>query len=173
MVINEDSMGRKVLVINVMARLFMDPLNDPIEAIENIIENYKIGESVSAIVIDVHGEATSEKMAIGHAFDGRVSFIVGTHTHVPTADAQIFEKGTAYQSDAGMCGDYDSVIGGEKNGWVSRFKHKMPTGRINVSAGLSTLCGVIVNINDATGLAVNIEPIIIGPHLINRIPEKI
>ena len=173
MVINQDSMGRKVLVINVMARLFMDPLNDPIEAIENIIENYKIGESVSAIVIDVHGEATSEKMAIGHAFDGRVSFIVGTHTHVPTADAQILEKGTAYQSDAGMCGDYDSVIGGEKNGWVSRFKHKMPTGRINVSAGLSTLCGVIVNINDATGLAVNIEPIIIGPHLINRIPEKI
>ena len=114
-----------------------------------------------------------KKWLIGHAFDGRVSFIVGTHTHVPTADAQIFEKGTAYQSDAGMCGDYDSVIGGEKNGWVSRFKHKMPTGRINVSAGLSTLCGVIVNINDATGLAVNIEPIIIGPHLINRIPEKI
>ena len=144
------------------------------ESVEKLLnDNYKIGENVSAIVIDVHGEATSEKMAIGHAFDGRVSFIVGTHTHVPTADSQILEKGTAYQSDAGMCGDYDSVIGGEKNGWVSRFKHKMPTGRINVSDGLSTLCGVIVNINDATGLAINIEPIIIGPHLINRIPEKI
>jgi len=173
LVIYQDSMNRKVLVINVMTRLFMDPLNDPIEAIENILNNYKIRENVSAIVIDVHGEATSEKMAIGHTFDGKVSFIVGTHTHVPTLDAQIFEKGTAYQSDAGMCGDYDSVIGGEKAGWVSRFKNKMPVGRINVSSGESTLCGVIVNINDVTGMAINIEPIIIGPHLINRIPEKI
>ena len=172
-VIYKDLMNRNILVINVMARLFMDPLNDPIESIDNIIRDYKIGEEVNAIVIDVHGEATSEKMAIGHAFDGKVSFIVGTHTHVPTLDAQILKNGTAYQSDAGMCGDYDSVIGGEKEGWVSRFKNKMPVGRINVSSGVATLCGVYVNINDTTGLAVNIEPIIIGPRLINRVPKKI
>ena len=172
-VVYEDAMKRKVLVINVMARLFMDPLNDPIETIYNVTKNYKIGENVSAIVIDVHGEASSEKMAIGHTFDGEVSFIVGTHTHVPTLDAQILEHGSAFQSDAGMCGDYNSVIGGEKEGWVARFKHKMPTGRINVSSGEGTLCGVFVNINDSNGLANNIEPVIIGPHLINRFPEKI
>ena len=172
-VIYKDAMDRKVLVINVMARLFMDPLNDPIETIYNILDNYKIGENVSAIIIDVHGEASSEKMAIGHTFDGIVSFIVGTHTHIPTLDAQILEKGTAFQSDAGMCGDYDSVIGGEKEGWVARFKHKMPTGRINVSSGEATLCGVFVCVNDTDGMAVHIEPIIKGPHLINRYPEKI
>lgn len=172
-VIYKDAMDRKVLVINVMARLFMDPLNDPIETIYNILDNYKIGENVSAIIIDVHGEASSEKMAIGHTFDGIVSFIIGTHTHIPTLDAQILENGTAFQSDAGMCGDYDSVIGGEKEGWVARFKHKMPTGRINVSSGEATLCGVFVCINDTDGMAVHIEPIIKGPHLINRYPEKI
>ena len=105
--------------------------------------------------------------------DGIVSFIIGTHTHIPTLDAQILENGTAFQSDAGMCGDYDSVIGGEKEGWVARFKHKMPTGRINVSSGEATLCGVFVCINDTDGMAVHIEPIIKGPHLINRYPEKI
>ena len=172
-VIYKDAMDRKVLVINVMARLFMDPLNDPIETIYSILDNYKIGENVSAIIIDVHGEASSEKMAIGHTFDGIVSFIIGTHTHIPTLDAQILENGTAFQSDAGMCGDYDSVIGGEKEGWVARFKHKMPTGRINVSSGEATLCGVFVCINDTDGMAVHIEPIIKGPHLINRYPEKI
>jgi len=172
-VIYKDAMDRKVLVINVMARLFMDPLNDPIETIYNILDNYKIGENVSAIIVDVHGEASSEKMAIGHTFDGTVSFIIGTHTHIPTLDAQILENGTAFQSDAGMCGDYDSVIGGEKEGWVARFKHKMPTGRINVSSGEATLCGVFVCINDTDGMAVHIEPIIKGPHLINRYPEKI
>ncbi len=172
-VVYEDSMKRKVLVINVMARLFMDPLNDPIETIFNILENYKIGENISAIIIDVHGEASSEKMAIGHTFDGQVSLVIGTHTHIPTLDAQILEKGTAFQSDAGMCGDYNSVIGGEKEGWVARFRHKMPTGRINVSSGEATLCGAYIKINDSDGMANSIEPIIIGPHLINRFPEKI
>ena len=111
-------------------------------------------------------------MAIGHAFDGRVSFVVGTHTHVPTLDAHIMEKGTAFQSDAGMCGDYNSVIGGEKNGWVARFKNKMPTGRINASKGEATLSGILVSIDDKYGLADKIEPIIIGPLLINRMPMK-
>ncbi len=166
-----DSLNRNLIIINVMGRVFMDPLNDPIESIENIIKNYVLGENIQAIIIDVHGEASSEKMAIGHAFDGRVSFIVGTHTHVPTLDAHIMEKGTAFQSDAGMCGDYNSVIGGEKNGWVARFKNKMPTGRINASNGEATLCGVIVKIDDKYGLAKKIEPIIIGPLLINRKPN--
>ena len=165
-----DSLNRNIIVINVMGRLFMDPLNDPIETIENAIKYYNLGENIHAIIIDLHGEASSEKMAIGHAFDGRVSFVVGTHTHVPTLDSQIMEKGTAFQSDAGMCGDYNSVIGGEKNGWVSRFKSKMPTGRINASKGEGTLCGVFVSIDDKYGLAEYIEPVVIGPRLINRMP---
>ena len=166
--------GKKVLVAQALGQVFMKkPFDDPFSALDTALKNAPLGGMADAVIVDFHAEATSEKVAIGHWLDGRASLVVGTHTHIPTADAQILPKGTAHQSDAGMCGDYDSVIGGEKNGWVSRFKHKMPTGRINVSAGLSTLCGVIVNINDATGLAVNIEPIIIGPHLINRIPEKI
>ena len=168
-----DSLNRNIIVINVMGRLFMDPLNDPIETIENAIKDYNLGENIHAIIIDVHGEASSEKMAIGHAFDGRVSFVVGTHTHVPTLDSHIMEKGTAFQSDAGMCGDYNSVIGGDKNGWVSRFKSKMPTGRINASKGEGTLCGVFVSIDDKYGLAEYIEPVVIGPRLINRMPMSI
>ncbi|MBF87325.1 MAG: TIGR00282 family metallophosphoesterase [Pelagibacterales bacterium] len=167
-----DALERSIIVLNVMGRLFMDPLNDPIETIENAIKDYNLGENIQAIIIDVHGEASSEKMAIAHAFDGRVSFVVGTHTHVPTLDAHIMEKGTAFQSDAGMCGDYNSVIGGEKNGWVARFKSKMPTGRINASKGEATLSGVLVSIDDKYGLADKIEPIIIGPLLINRMPMK-
>jgi len=168
----ENSLGKKILVINVMGRLFMDPLNDPVESIENIISKYDLGLEVDAIIVDIHGEATSEKMSIGHIFDGRVSLIIGTHTHVPTSDTQILPGGTGYQSDAGMCGDYDSVIGGEKNGWQERFKSKMPVGRIGASEGEGTLCGLFLETDVKTGLAKNIEPVIIGPRLINRIPKK-
>ena len=168
----EDSFGRKLLVINVMGRLFMDPLNDPIEAIEKIIEGINLGANINAIVVDVHGEATSEKMSIGHILDGRVSLVVGTHTHIPTSDTQILPGGTGYQSDAGMCGDYDSVIGGEKNGWKERFRSKMPSGRIGASEGEGTLCGIFLKTDERTGLAQNLEPIIIGPRLINRGPIK-
>jgi len=170
-VLHKDSLNRNILIINIMGRVFMDPLNDPIETINNIIKHHILGETVHGIIIDIHGEASSEKMAIGHAFDGKVSFMVGTHTHIPTLDAHIMENGTAFQSDAGMCGDYDSVIGGEKEGWVARFKNKMPTGRIHASSGEATLCGIFVEINDKSGLANKIEPIIIGPLLINRIPK--
>ena len=131
-----------------------------------------MGLEVDAIIVDIHGEATSEKMSIGHIFDGRVSLIIGTHTHVPTSDTQILPGGTGYQSDAGMCGDYDSVIGGEKNGWQERFKSKMPVGRIGASEGEGTLCGLFLETDVKTGLAKNIEPVIIGPRLINRIPKK-
>ena len=168
----EDSFGRKLLVINVMGRLFMDPLNDPIEAIEKTIEGINLGANINAIVVDVHGEATSEKMSIGHILDGRVSLVVGTHTHIPTSDTQILPGGTGYQSDAGMCGDYDSVIGGEKNGWKERFRSKMPSGRIGASEGEGTLCGIFLKTDERTGLAQNLEPIIIGPRLINRGPIK-
>ncbi|PPR29810.1 MAG: hypothetical protein CFH31_00241 [Alphaproteobacteria bacterium MarineAlpha9_Bin1] len=168
----KDSLGRKLLVINVMGRLFMDPLDDPIESIEKIISKYRLGIEVNGIIVDIHGEATSEKMSIGHIFDGRVSLIIGTHTHVPTSDTQILPGGTGYQSDAGMCGDYDSVIGGEKNGWQEKFKRKMPVGRIEASEGEGTLCGLFLEVDIKTGLAKNLKPVIIGPRLINRVPTK-
>jgi metallophosphoesterase (TIGR00282 family) len=109
-----DPRGRKVLVLHAMTRLFMDPLDDPFACMTALLEQNRLGGTVSAIVVDFHGEATSEKMAMGHFLDGRVSLVVGTHTHVPTADAQVLPGGTAYQSDIGMCGDYDSVIGMKK-----------------------------------------------------------
>ena len=165
-VIYEDAMKRKVLVINVMGRLFMDPLNDPIETIYSITKNYKMGENVSAIVIDVHGEASSEKMAIGHAFDGEVSFIVGTHTHIPTMDAQILEHGSAFQSDAGMCGDYNSVIGMNKNNSLNKFLKKESTKHFPAT-GSATLSGVIVEADKENGLAKNIENFIYGGDLKN------
>ena len=119
--------GRKVMLLNVMGRLFMDPLDDPFACVERELARHTLGGSVQAIVLDVHAEATSEKMAMGHFVDGRVSLCVGTHTHVPTADTMILPGGTAYQSDAGMCGDYDSVIGMDKAAPIKRF-----TGRLRV-----------------------------------------
>src|SRR5690606_17503698 len=111
----ETAKGERVLVINAMGRAFMDPPDDPFAAIEREIGACPLGEAADAISVDVHGEATSEKMAMGHFCDGRASLVVGTHSHVPTADAQILPGGTAYQTDAGMCGDYNSVIGMEKD----------------------------------------------------------
>ena len=108
--------GRRALVINAMGRLYMDALDDPFRATAELLSRYKLGASVQAIVADFHAEATSEKLAYGHSFDGTMSLVVGTHTHVPTSDHQILPGGTAYQSDAGMCGDYDSVIGMSKQG---------------------------------------------------------
>lgn len=158
--------GRKVMVIQIMGRLFMDPLDDPFAAIEKELSKVRMGPGgVDAIIVDVHGEATSEKMACGHCFDGRVSLVVGSHTHVPTADAQILPKGTAYQSDAGMCGDYDSVIGMKKDGAIARFVRKMPGERMMPSDGDGTICGVMVETNDQTGLALRIAPLRLGPRL--------
>ena len=162
-----DKQGRKILTLNVMGRLFMDPLNDPVIAIQKILKKYKLGENINAIVVDIHGEASSEKMIIGHILDGKVSLVVGTHTHIPTADSQILPKGTAYQTDAGMCGDYDSVIGGNKERWIERFLNKIPTGRIPSAEGEGTLCGTIIETNENTGLAVKIDPIILGKNLKN------
>jgi metallophosphoesterase (TIGR00282 family) len=157
--------GRRVLVVNLMARLFMDALDDPFAAIERQLADLAMPRDVDAIVLDFHGEASSEKMAMGHHLDGRVTLVVGTHTHVPTADLQILPHGTAYQTDAGMCGDYDSVIGMQKEAPVARFLRKMPGDRLTPAEGIPTLCGVFVETDDATGLAVRAEPLRLGGRL--------
>jgi metallophosphoesterase (TIGR00282 family) len=165
--------GKKVLVANIMARLFMDPLDDPFQAAEQLLRAHKLGGNVDAILIDFHGEATSEKMAMGHFLDGRVSIVVGTHTHVPTADHMILPGGTAYQTDAGMCGDYDSVIGMEKGTPIARFTKKMPTERLSAAMGPGTLCGIYVETDDETGLAKMIEPVRIGGRLSQVLPKAV
>ena len=144
-----------------MGRLFMDPLDDPFKLIDEILDSNPIGKNNDAIVIDFHGEATSEKVAMGHFCDGRASLVVGTHTHIPTSDYQILPSGTAYQSDAGMCGDYDSVIGMEKTEPMRRFLEKTPGNRFNPAQGEPTLCGVIIE-TEKNGLSKSIEPIRLG-----------
>ncbi|MGP1257030.1 MAG: TIGR00282 family metallophosphoesterase [Kiloniellales bacterium] len=163
--------GRKVLLINVMGRLFMDPLDDPFAAVERELTRHTLGATADFILVDVHAEASSEKMAMSHVLDGRVSLVVGTHTHVPTADAMILEGGTAYQTDAGMCGDYDSVIGVQKTGSILRFTKKLPTERMQPADGPATLCGVFVETDDRTGLARRIEPVRVGGKLKQALPE--
>src|SRR5438874_8893308 len=158
--------GRRVLVINVMGRVMIEPmLNDPFPALMRELELCPLREGCDAILIDLHAEATSEKMALAHYFDGRASLIVGTHTHVPTADHQILKGGTAYMSDAGMCGDYDSVIGMAKEEPINRFLHKLPVERLKPAEGEATISGVAVETDDQTGLARKIAPIRIGGRL--------
>lgn len=163
---------KQVLVINVMLQLFMETLDDPFRAVEAALAACPLGEVADAIIVDIHGEATSEKMAMGHFCDGRASLVVGTHTHVPTADAQILPEGTAYQTDAGMCGDYDSVIGMEKDEPVQRFTTKLRGGRFVPAQGAPTLCGVYVETDDQTGLATHIEPIRMGGRLAQHLPSR-
>ena len=166
----ETARGHKIVVVNVMCRLFMDALDDPFARLEAILAQYKLRANTTAIVVDFHGEATSEKMAFGHCADGRVSAVLCTHTHVPTADHQILPGGTAYISDAGMCGDYDSVIGMEKGPSVRRFVTKIPTEKPKPAEGEATLCGVFVVIDDETGLARRIEPVRVGGRLAEQVP---
>lgn len=162
--------GRKALVLNAMGRLFMDPLDCPFRLSAVELANYKLGASVQAIVVDFHAEASSEKMAYAHSFDGQVSLVVGTHTHCPSADHQILPGGTAFQSDAGMCGDYDSVIGMAKDGAAIRFWRKMPGDRLQPAEGEATVCGLLVTTDDTTGLATAIHPVRIGGRLSQSIP---
>lgn len=163
--------GKEVLVVQVMCRLFMDPLDDPFASVEVALADHRLGESVDAIVVDVHGEATSEKTALGQRLAGRVSLVVGSHSHVPTADSRILGAGTAYQTDAGMCGDYDSVIGMEKEEAIARFETKMRRGRLKPALGMGTLCGVFAEIDDATGLARKVAPVRLGGCLSETMPE--
>jgi metallophosphoesterase (TIGR00282 family) len=162
--------GKKVMVMNLMGRLFMDSLDDPFQAADNLFEKYNLSQGIDAIIVDMHAETTSEKMAMGHHCDGRASVVVGTHTHVPTADAQVLLGGTAYQTDMGMCGDYNSVIGMRKEEALARFTKKVPAGRLEPMEGEATLCGVFVETNDATGLAQSVEPIRIGGRLREAFP---
>ena len=163
--------GRKTVVLNAMGRLFMDPLDCPFRATAVELARYKLGHSVQAIIIDLHAEASSEKMAFAHSFDGQVSLVVGTHTHCPSADHQILPNGTAFQSDAGMCGDYDSVIGMTKEIAATRFWKKMPGERLQPAEGPATICGLLLITNDQTGLATHIEPIRTGGRLSQTIPS--
>jgi 2',3'-cyclic-nucleotide 2'-phosphodiesterase len=160
-----------VLVVNLMGRLFMEPLDDPFARLEAVLARYPLGGGAGAIVVDFHAEATSEKMALGHFADGRVSAVLCTHTHVPTADAQILPGGTAYLSDAGMCGDYDSVIGLQKEPVVRRFVTKVPGDKAKPAEGEGTLCGVFVAIDDTCGLASRIEPVRVGGRLAPHLPR--
>ena len=165
-----DVAGGRLLVINAMARLFMDPLDDPFAAIERELDACKLGRDADTILIDFHGEATSEKMAMAHFVDGRASLVVGTHTHVPTADHQILDGGTAYMSDAGMCGDYNSVIGMAIEEPLQRFTRKVSLGRMTPADGEGTVCGVFVETGPG-GLAKRIAPVRVGPRLEASVPE--
>ncbi len=164
--------GQKILIVNALGRVFIDPVDDPFSALAGVLETYKMGRNIDAIFLDFHGEATSEKMAMGHFLDGKISAVVGSHTHVPTADAQVLPGGTALQCDAGMCGDYNSVIGADKDVPLYRFTRKMPhMDRRTPAKGDGTVCGTLVETDDNTGLAKNIAPVIAGPHLKNTLPD--
>jgi metallophosphoesterase (TIGR00282 family) len=160
----ETQSGARVLVVNVMGRVFLDPMDDPFAAVEREISACPLGAAADAIFVDVHAEATSEKQAFGHYLDGRVSLVVGTHTHTPTADHRVLPGGTAYLSDSGMCGDYDSVIGMQKHEPIRRLIQKTPGSRWEVATGPGTLCGVAVE-TGPDGLATQVAAVRIGPHL--------
>ena len=162
--------GRRVLVMNVLLRLYMQPLDDPFASVEKQLEACPLGEAVDAIIVDMHGEATSEKYAMGHFCDGRASLVVGTHTHVPTSDHHILKNGTAYQTDAGMYGDYDSVIGMDKEEPMRRFTTQMRTTRFTPASGTGTVSGVFVETDDGTGLATIVAPIRIDGVLSEALP---
>lgn len=151
--------GAEVLVLNVMGRIFMDPLDDPFQAVDREVSACVLKRGADAIFIDIHAEATSEKQAMAAAFDGRVTAVIGTHTHVPTADARVMPGGTAFMTDAGMCGDYDSIIGMEKSEPVRRFTTRIPSGRFTPALGQATICGALIETDDRTGLALSIVPI--------------
>ena len=161
----ETHKGARVLVVNVMGRIYMDAMDDPFAAAERELSACPLGEAADAVIVDVHAEATSEKQAFGGFLDGRASLVVGTHTHAPTADHRILPGGTAYLSDAGMCGDYDSVLGMQKDEPLRRFLQKTPGSRLEAAQGEGTLCGVAVETDDATGLATLVAPVRFGPHL--------
>ena len=160
------SNNSKIGVLNLIGNVFMKKSNDVFEIANQFLNKFKLKEDFDFLVVDFHGEITSEKNAIGHYFDGKASLVVGTHTHIPTNDARILQNGTAYQTDAGMCGDYDSVIGMNKNNSLNRFMKKDSVKHFPAN-GDSTLCGVIVECNIETGLADKVESYIFGEQLKN------
>jgi calcineurin-like phosphoesterase len=148
-----------------MGRIFMDPLDDPFAAVDREISACPLRQTADAIIVDIHGEATSEKQAMGHFCDGRVSLVVGTHTHAPTADHQILPNGTAFVSDVGMSGDYNSVIGMDKDEPLTRFLRKIPGARFEPATGEATLCALAVETDDASGLALRVGAVRLGGRL--------
>jgi len=163
--------GQQVLVVNPIGRVFMEALDDPFAAIERELGACPLGVGCDAIVIDMHAEASSEKMAMAHFVDGRASVVVGSHTHTPTADAQILPGGTAYQTDAGMTGDYDSVVGMDKEEPLRRFLRKTPGARYEPAAGEATFCAVAAEIGE-DGLAAMIAPVRLGGRLREEWPRE-
>ena len=163
--------GRFVLVANVILRLFMDTSDDPFAAMDRLVEECPLGYGADFIFIDMHGEATSEKLALGHFLDGRVSAIVGTHTHVPTADHMILAGKTAYMTDAGMCGSYEGVIGMQKEAPIERFLSKWERPRLEVAEGPATVSGLLIESDDATGLAARVAPVRLGGLLSEAYPD--
>ena len=161
--------NKKVAVINLMGNIFMKKSDDVFEAAKKFIENVKLKKDADFIIVDIHGEITSEKMAMGYLFDGKVTMLVGTHTHVPTSDHRIMEKGTAYQTDIGMCGDYNSVIGMNRDNSLKKFFKDPSATKHYPALGEATISGLMVVADDKTGLANKVEPIVLGALLENRI----
>ena len=166
--IYETSNNLKIGVLNLMGNVFMKKCEDVFETSKKFLKNYQLKEDYDLLIVDFHGEITSEKNAIGHFFDGKATLVVGTHTHIPTNDARVLKNGTAYQTDAGMCGDYDSVIGMNKENSINRFLKKNSTKHFPAK-GEATLSGVIIDCDINTGLAKNIESYIFGGRLKNTL----
>ena len=165
----ETAKGERVLVMSIMGRIFMDAMDDPFAAVEKELAACPMGLGCDVAILDIHAETTSEKQAMAHFVDGRVSMAVGSHTHCPTADYQILTHGSAFQSDAGMTGDYDSVIGMDKEEPIRRFTRKVPGGRFEPAEGVATLCGLFVE-TGGDGLARRVEPVRIGGKLAQAVP---
>jgi 2',3'-cyclic-nucleotide 2'-phosphodiesterase len=162
--------GARVLVVNVMGRIFMDPLDDPFAAVDREVSACALRSGTDAIVIDMHAETTSEKQSMGHFCDGRTSIVVGTHTHAPTADLRIMPGGTAFMTDVGMTGDYDSVIGMAKDEPLQRFLRRIPSSRFEPASGPATLCAMAVETDPASGLATRAGAVRIGGRLEPTMP---
>ena len=161
--------NKKVAVINLMGNVFMKKAEDVFQEAKKFIKNVKLKKDADFIIVDMHGEITSEKMAMAYLFDGKATMVVGTHTHVPTSDHMILEKGTAYQTDVGMCGDYKSVIGMNRDNSLKKFLKDPSAKRHYPALGEATISGIMVSADDNTGLAKKVEPIILGKYLENRI----
>ena len=154
--------NKKVAVLNLMGNIFMKKCEDVFESAKKFIQIVKLKREADFIIVDLHGEITSEKMAMGYFFDGKATMVVGTHTHVPTSDHRILEKGTAYQTDIGMCGDYNSVIGMNRDNSLKKFFKDSTAKKHYPALGEATISGLMVKADDDTGLAKKIEPIIVG-----------